>query len=75
MLLALRTETLTISVKLIRLQDQQRMQLKMLEDQARDHYAQQVRDMTTAAAATNMQQLGTKQSHEAHMRRYEAERD
>ena len=51
------------------------MQLKMLEDQARDHYAQQVRDMTTAAAATNMQQLGTKQSHEAHMRRYEAERD
>ena len=51
------------------------MHLKMLEDQSRDNYNQQIRDMSKAAASTNMQQLGEKQSRENYMRRYEADRD
>ena len=58
-----------------RLADQQRMHLKSLEDDARDNYARQQRDMATAAAASNMQQLGEKQSREAWNRQYEMNRD
>mgnify|MGYP001413573082 CR=1 FL=1 len=58
-----------------RLADQQRMHLKDLEDQARVKYMQDVRDMQTAAAASNMQMLGSKQSSEAAWRRYEVNRD
>ena len=36
---------------------------------------QQVRDMTTAAAATNMQMLGSKQSQERAWKQYEINRD
>lgn len=60
---------------LCRLADAQRMHLKQLEDQARDKYMQDVRDMTTAAAASNMQQLGEKQSRENAWRQYELNRD
>ena len=51
------------------------MHLKNLEDQARDQYMADVRAMTTAAAATNMQQLGEKQSRENAWRQYEINRD
>ena len=51
------------------------MHLKMLEDQARDNYAANQRAMTQAAAATNMQQLGEKQSRENALRQYEINRD
>ena len=51
------------------------MHLKNLEDQSRDQYMADVRAMTTAAAATNMQQLGEKQSRENAWRQYEINRD
>ena len=58
-----------------RLADEQRMRLKQLEDAARDKYMQDVRDMTTAAAASNTQMLGEKQSRENAWRQYEQRRD
>ena len=51
------------------------MHLKQLEDEARDKYMADVRAMTTAAAATNMQQLGEKQSRERAWQQYEINRD
>ena len=57
------------------MQDAQRMHLKNLEDQARDKYMADVRDMTTAAAASNIQHLGEKQSRENAWRQYEVNRD
>ena len=51
------------------------MHLKALEDQARDQYAADLRTMQAATMATNMQQLGEKQSREAHLRQYEMNRD
>ena len=51
------------------------MHLKQLEDEARDKYMQDVRDMTTAAAASNMQALGTKQARENAWRQYDINRD
>ena len=51
------------------------MHLKMLEDQAREQYQQNLRAMTKAAAEKNIQNLGEKQSREAYMRQYEATRD
>ena len=57
------------------LMDQQSMQLKQLEDAKRDEYMANVRNMTQAAASTNMQQLGEKQSCENAWRQYEANRD
>ena len=51
------------------------MHLKQLEDEARDKYMQDVRDMTTAAAASNIQSLGTKQSRENAWRQYDINRD
>ena len=44
--------------------DEQRMHLKNLEDAKRDGYNANIRAMATAANATNMQQLGEKQSRE-----------
>ena len=55
--------------------DAQRMELKRLEDQARDKYAADIRAMQRGAAATNMQQLGEKQSKESYLRQQEATRD
>ena len=51
------------------------MRIKQLEDEARDKYMQDVRDMTTAAASHNMQDLGTKQSRENALRNYNLNRD
>ena len=51
------------------------MHLKNLEDASRDKYMQDVRDMQTAAAHQNMQQLGEKQSRENAWRQYEQNRD
>ena len=58
-----------------RLADEQRMQIKAMEDAARDKYSQDIRDMTTAAASTNMQQFGEKQSREKARYQYEINRD
>ena len=58
-----------------RLYDAQRMHLKRLEDAARDNYQQQIRDMTTAALATNGQVDAAKKSSEAHWKQYEATTD
>ena len=53
------------------MRDQERMHLKQIEDASRDKYMQDVRDMTTAAAASNTQMLGEKQSRENAWRQYE----
>ena len=57
------------------MRDQERMHLKQIEDASRDKYMQDVRDMTTAAAASNTQMLGEKQSRENAWRQYEQNRD
>ena len=51
------------------------MHLKNLEDAARDQYRADIRAMTSAAAAQNMQQLGEKQSRENYLRQQEMNRD
>ena len=47
----------------------------MLEDQAREKYMADQRAMTTAAAASNNQLFGEKQSRENANRQYENNRD
>ena len=58
-----------------RMMDEQRMHLKNLEDAKRDGYNANIRAMATAANATNMQQLGEKQSREKYWQQYEATKD
>ena len=55
--------------------DAQRLHLKRLEDAERDNYQQKIRDMTTAALATNSQVCAQKQSSEAYWKAYEAKTD
>ena len=51
------------------------MHLKQIEDASRDKYMADIRDMTTAAAASNTQMLGEKQSREKAWHQYEVNRD